>query len=34
MFHDVFSRVLEEEVEMAEVVEILDAQKHVNKGVL
>jgi len=34
MFYDVFSEVLEEEVEMAEVEEILDAQKHVNKGVL
>ena len=34
MFYDVFSEVLEEEVEMAEVEEILDAQKHVNIGVL
>ena len=34
MFYDVFSEVLEEMVAMAEMVEILDAQKHVNMGVL
>ena len=34
MFYDVFSEVLEGMVEMAEMVEILDAQKHVFCGVL
>ena len=34
MFYEVFSEVLEEMVEMAEMVDILDAQKHVNMGVL
>ena len=34
MFYDVFSEVLEEMVEMAEMVEILDAQTHVNICVL
>ena len=34
MFYDVFSEVLEEMVEMAEMVEIIDAQKHINNTVL
>ena len=34
MFYDVFSEVLEGVVEMAEMVEILDTQTHVNICVL